>query len=163
MNREKQREYNRKYYEKNKERIQEQRRNYFAENEEQIKEWRRKYYQEHKEELDKKNREYIRTHKEAVIKSIMESKKRRAERLRQEGVSNPWSVINRGEPKKYYPKIGLIDLETDELVAIFNSYKECAAFFETTTNAIRKNIARSGEREFDGKRYKMIVADRNAS
>lgn len=163
MDKEKKREYNHMYYEKNKERLKEYQRTYAIENEEKVTEWRKKYYQEHKEELDKKNREYIKNHRDLFVKSITESKKRRVERLRAEGVSNAWQVVNYGHPKKYDPKIGLIDLETNDLIAIFNSYKECANYFGTTSDRIRRNIAKNHRKRFMGKWYKLIVADRNAS
>lgn len=163
MDKEKISKYNREYYEKNKEKIRKWQYEYYVKNEEKMKEYRKKYYQEHKEELNKKSREYIKTHKEAYVKSIMESKKRRAERLRQEGVINPWSVINKGAPKQYDPKIGVIDLETNDLIAIFNSYKECADYFGTTTRRIRDNIRDKHRKRFMGKWYKLIVAERNAS
>jgi hypothetical protein len=166
-NKEKIQEYNRNYYlnnkEKQKEKQKERMHNYYLNNKEKTKKYNREYYLAHKEELAKKNREYIKNHRDLFVKSIMESKKRRVERLRAEGVSNAWNVVNYGHPKKYDPKIGLIDLETNDLIAIFNSYKECANYFGTTSDRIKRNIAKNHRKRFMGKWYKLIASDRNAS
>ena len=44
------------------------------------------------------------------------------------------------------------DLE-DNIVAIFDSYKECAEWFDTTVKVIQDNICRSRKGKIDKKRH----------
>ena len=99
-NREKLREYQRKYYQKNKERINELRKDY-------TRKYQREYYQKHKIELNEKYKESRKKSNERFrlktnwSKYCYQKKKERIERLKAEGVTNPWSVVNNGADPKY--------------------------------------------------------------
>lgn len=66
-----------------------------------LKRAKKKYYELNKEELALKNKKWREEHKEEFKKMCKESRKRRVERLRAEGVSNAWSVVLYGVEKKY--------------------------------------------------------------
>lgn len=65
------------------------------------KEYDKKYYQEHKEYIDKRNREWRKNNKDKVLKSIYKSRKKRVEKLREQGVSNAWNVVVNGVEPRY--------------------------------------------------------------
>lgn len=64
-----------------------------------IKKANSKYYQKNKELLYQKHKKYLESHKEMAVKSASESRKRRIEKLRAMGITNPYSVIVGKEPK----------------------------------------------------------------
>lgn len=66
-----------------------------------LKQYHKKYYQEHKEEIYEQQKEWRKNNKDKVLKSIAESRKRRIERLKADGVTNPWGVVIRGSKPKY--------------------------------------------------------------
>lgn len=66
-----------------------------------LKQYHKKYYQEHKEEIHAKQKEWRDKNKEKWIKSLCDSRKRRIERLKADGVTNPWGVVMRGSKPKY--------------------------------------------------------------
>lgn len=104
-------------------------RKYYATHQEQLREYRKKWYQEHKEETietnnkwKEKNRDKVRNYSKEYMKSHPEigkkcynnfkekhnwskycsdARKRRAERLKEQGITNVWGVIVRGEKPKY--------------------------------------------------------------
>lgn len=93
--------YGKKYYEKNKEKWKEYRKQHYEENKEQIRAKAREYWQENKEELYKKQREYQKKNNKRFSELCQNSRRRRVERLRSEGVTNAWAVVTRGETPKY--------------------------------------------------------------
>lgn len=100
---EKQKEYMREYRKKNREKMNEYARKYYEQHPGIKKEYARKYYQEHKEEIDEKNKKhhakFIETHNWSEYCSNL--RKRRVERLREEGCINAWSVVAKGDKPKY--------------------------------------------------------------
>ena len=61
----------------------------------------KKYYQEHKEYFKEKHREWIKNNPERSKELNKKSRNKRAEQLIEQGVVNPWSVINYGYKPKY--------------------------------------------------------------
>lgn len=105
-------EYQKRYREKNKERIKEYQKKYYAKNKEKLdersKQWHRdnpdykkEYYQKNKELVDARNKEWQKKNKKRYIELCNESRKRRVERMRAEGIKNAWDVINKGVKPKY--------------------------------------------------------------
>ncbi len=70
-----------------------------------LKQYHKKYYQEHKEEIYEQQKEWRKNNKDKVLKSIAESRKRRIERLKADGVTNPWGVVIRGSKPKYRKEV----------------------------------------------------------
>ena len=66
-----------------------------------IKVYHKKYFQENKEKVYEKQREWRKNNKEKWIKSLSDSRKRRVEKLKEEGVTNPWGVVINGSKPKY--------------------------------------------------------------
>lgn len=64
----------------------------------------RRYYEKNKEIVKQKVSKYLKEHKEQNNINATNSRKKRAERLRQQGILNPYSVIN-GYPPKYGIKV----------------------------------------------------------
>lgn len=64
-----------------------------------IKKANSKYYQKNKEKLYEQHKKYIETHREMAVKSAIASRKKRVEKLRAMGITNPYSVIVGKEPK----------------------------------------------------------------
>lgn len=86
-NKDKVKEYNKRYYHKNKLEIDKAKKEWRENNAEKVKEYNRKSHQK-----------FTETHNWA--KYCDKRRKARAERLRAQGVKNPWSVIN-GKEAKY--------------------------------------------------------------
>ena len=92
-------EYMRKYYQEHKEEITKRRKEWAKEHPE----WSKEYYQKNKDKFNKYTKNWINKseeNKKRFINSCNESRRRRAERLREQGCKNVWSVINhKAEPK----------------------------------------------------------------
>jgi hypothetical protein len=90
---EKTKEYYREYQRKNYAKYRERYKEYY-------KEYRKKYYQEHKEEEKEYFKQWRKNNREKYNKICAKCRKKRAYKLIQEGVINPYTVINnKGEPK----------------------------------------------------------------
>lgn len=113
------REYQKKYRETHRDEIREIMREYRKKNKDKITEYRKKYNEANREKLNARQRKYYANNKDKYKKCILKrcerdgttpteivlnSKKRRVDRLVAEGVINPWSVINRGAAPKYEAK-----------------------------------------------------------
>ena len=86
-----------------KEKQKEYMREYRKKNREKMNEYARKYYEEHKEEIGEKNKKhhakFIENHNWSEYCSNV--RKKRVERLREEGCINAWSVVTKGDKPKY--------------------------------------------------------------
>lgn len=94
---EKQREYNRRYYKRHKEELDERTKQWYKDHPE----WKKEYYQKNKEKIDASSKRWREKNKDKFIKLCQESRRRRVERLRADGVTNAWSVVIKGEEPKY--------------------------------------------------------------
>ena len=84
-------EYIKEYYKKNKDKI----------NKRTV-DWRRKhpeYYEKNKDKILGYNKKWQTKNKKRFIELCCESRRRRVERLRAEGCTNAWAVINGAKPK----------------------------------------------------------------
>jgi nitrogen fixation/metabolism regulation signal transduction histidine kinase len=68
---------------------------------EKQKKYLQEYYQLNKERLDAKYNKWKKENKAKFIKSCCDSRKRRVERLREQGCTNAWSVVGRGVKPKF--------------------------------------------------------------
>ena len=68
---------------------------------EYYKEYRKKYYQEHKEYFKEKSREWRRKNPERNKELVKYHRDKRAAKLIEQGITNPWSVIIHGSKPKY--------------------------------------------------------------
>lgn len=93
--------YRKEYYEKNRDKFKEYHSRYYGKHKEQVKEYQKKYFQENKEDVYEKQKEWRNNNKDKWIKAIGDSRKRRIERMREEGITNPWGVLMRGSKPKY--------------------------------------------------------------
>lgn len=95
--------YSREYYLKHKEEYKKRSKEYYETHKEKCIEYRRKYYQEHKEQYRECCRKSYQKFKNKVnwSKYCGECRKRRVEKLREQGVKNPWSVVVKGAEPKY--------------------------------------------------------------
>lgn len=98
-NPEKVKEHRKKYYETHKEQFKEYQKRWNEKNKEKVKEMHHNYYLNHKEEMLKQNKEWCRKNSAKKVEFVKQSRRRRVERLKAEGCTNPWSVINGAEPK----------------------------------------------------------------
>ena len=78
---------------------------YRNKNADKIKEYQQKYFKENKDEIYAKQKEWRKNNKNKWIKSIGDCRKRRVERLKEEGVTNPWSVVVKGAKPKYRKEV----------------------------------------------------------
>ena len=93
--------YSKEYYKNNKEKVAGYNKKWRDAHKDQIKESRHKYYLEHKEEAYKNCEKWRNNNKEKFANSVSNSRKKRAERLREQGCINPWNVIVNGVKPKY--------------------------------------------------------------
>lgn len=56
--------------------------------------------------------------------------------------------------------IAMYDIETDELITTFDSYKECAIYFDTSEQAIICNVMRKNKKRYRGNWYRLIPSYR---
>ena len=52
--------------------------------------------------------------------------------------------------------IAMYDVNTDELITTFDSYKECASYFNTSVEAIICNVMRKNRKRYKGSWYRLI-------
>ena len=94
--------YMKKWQQENKEKVNAYARNYYCKNKEKVKEkikgWRENNLDKVKEYNKKGYEKFIKTHN--WNKYVNERRKARVQRLREQGVKNPWAVIN-GKEAKY--------------------------------------------------------------
>lgn len=96
-------DYMKEYMQKNQEQLNEYRKNYAKEH----KEVRQKYYQEHKADIYANQTEYRHKNSKKVSQMVYACRKRRYEKLKEQGVCNAWGVLNYGqEPRYEYLKRG---------------------------------------------------------
>lgn len=128
-NKEKTQRYNKQYYEKHKDKLKEYRKQYREQHRAKFQEYNKKYYDAHKDELLLKHKIWRANNKEkvrAIVKKYHQShpevgkaainkfrakvnwseycgqkRKERVERLKAQGVINPWKVITKKEEPKY--------------------------------------------------------------
>ena len=74
---------------------------YCENNKEKVKQIHHEYYLKHKEYLHQKNLEWIKNNKERFINSVNKSRRKRVEKLREQGVKNAWAVVNYHQEPKY--------------------------------------------------------------
>lgn len=88
-------EYSRRYYKKNKDKIKEQQKKWY----EKHPNYKKELYQKNKDKIYQQQTEYRKKHKQRFTELCIASRRRRAERLRAEGITNPYAVINGYQPK----------------------------------------------------------------
>lgn len=93
--------YNKKYYEENKEKYKMSRQKYYKENKDKIKKYNKQYLLENWDKIYAKQREWQANNKEKFTNACQQSRRRRVERLRSEGVLNPWAVVLYGKEPRY--------------------------------------------------------------
>lgn len=135
-------EYSKEYYKKNKDKFKQYRKKYVEDHKEEIKEKQKKYYENHKERIRQAQKEYLLRNKGRFNKNYAESRKRRIERLRNEGITNPWSVVmNKAEPKYQQPmkyRTCVRYNKNNEVIEIYDSVEEAANKMNVDINTIRK-------------------------
>ena len=87
----------RKYYQEHKEQMIEYTKNWY--NTERGKQWKKEYWQKNKEKLYEQQRKYQKKNSKRFSQLCQDSRRRRVERLRTEGCTNAWAVVNGAEPK----------------------------------------------------------------
>lgn len=97
-------EWRKKYYQQHKEQEKANNKKWYKDNIEKVKENHHNYYIKNKEKLLENNKIWQENNKEKYIKSISQSRKKRVEKLREQGVSNAWDVVNFGKKSKYKVK-----------------------------------------------------------
>lgn len=128
-NKEKKQVYNKQYYEKHKNELKEYNKKYREQHKAKYREYNKKYYAAHKDELNLKHKEWCKNNKEKVsagakryrqlhpevgkraidkfrskvnwVEYCGQKRKERVERLRAQGVINPWKVVTKKEEPKY--------------------------------------------------------------
>lgn len=93
--------YKQEYYQKNKDKFREWNKRWREQNPEKAKEISHKYWVENKERLYQQQREYQKANKERFVELCNNSRRRRVEKLRAEGVTNAWAVVTKGDKPKY--------------------------------------------------------------
>lgn len=93
--------YNKEYYQKNKEQIREYSKKWRENNIEKCKETQKKWYENNKEEIYKKQREYQKANKKRFSELCQNSRRRKVQKLREQGVTNAWAVAVKGEEPRY--------------------------------------------------------------
>ena len=90
-------EYNKKYYAEHKEEMKENRRIWLENNPD----WKSKYYEKNKENILEKNKKWQQENKKRFIELCQKSRRKRVEKLREEGCKNAWAVVANGATPKY--------------------------------------------------------------
>ena len=93
-------EYMRKYYQEHKEELNKKRKEWKNKNPE----WSKEYYQKNKDKFNEYTKNWINKseeNKKRFINSCNESRRKRVERLREQGCKNAWSVVNCKATPKY--------------------------------------------------------------
>ena len=98
---EKQKEYMRRYYQGHKDELREKKKQKRHENLEEYRERARKYYKEHKDVVYGYQKKWISKNRKKFADLCHESRRRKVERLRAEGVTNAWCVVVTGDTPKY--------------------------------------------------------------
>lgn len=52
--------------------------------------------------------------------------------------------------------IAMYDIQTDELITTFDSYKECARYFNTSEQVIICNVMRKNRKRYNENWYRLI-------
>ena len=99
--REYKREYMRKWCAEHKEYLSEYRKRRRLEHPEKFKE----YYETHKDKIYESNTKWRKSHSKQFTKLVSEARKRKVEKLRSQGCTNAWCVVNRGDEPKF-KKVG---------------------------------------------------------
>lgn len=94
-------EQNKKYYQDHKEEYRKNQKKWNEKNKERLKEIHHNYYETHKEQIKEQNKKWRKENSKKYTKLCNESRKRRVERLRSEGVTNAWNVVTKGATPKY--------------------------------------------------------------
>lgn len=93
--------YNKEYYQTHKEQCKGYSKKWKQNNLEHCKQIAHEYYEKNKEELYIKQREYQKKNKERFSELCQNSRRRRVEKLREQGVKNAWAVVTKGDKPKY--------------------------------------------------------------
>lgn len=97
-------EYSKKYYQEHKEYFREHNKKWRDENPEKQKEMRQEYYQANKEKCNDFQKKWRNKNKSRWVELCGKSRTRRVERLRADGCTNAWCVVNNGAKPKYKEK-----------------------------------------------------------
>lgn len=93
-------EYMKKYYQEHKEEMLENKKKWLEKNPDYTKE----YWKKNKDKLYEQQRKYQKKNKKRFVELCNASRKRRVERLKEEGCTNPWAVVSAGKEPKYREK-----------------------------------------------------------
>ncbi len=74
-------------------------------NYDKLKRYQKKYYERNKDKIYEQHTEWRANNREKLVKCAVDSRKRRIERLKEEGVLNPWGVVMRGSKPRYKKEI----------------------------------------------------------
>ena len=74
---------------------------YYEKNKEQIKQTTHNLYEKNKEHHYEKMSEWRKNNKKHFCELVMKSKRRKVEKLRDQGIKNPWEVVNYGKEPRY--------------------------------------------------------------
>ena len=91
------REYMKKYYQEHKEEFAKRSKEYYEKNPD----YKKKYYEQHKQQISENNRKWREKNRDKFSKLCAESRRRRVEKLKEEGCKNPWNVVVNGAEKKF--------------------------------------------------------------
>lgn len=97
----KQKEYMRRYYQEHKDELREKKKQKRLENPEEWRGKQKEHYRKNKDSYYKSQKKWIAKNKKKFADLCHESRRRRVERLRAEGVTNAWCVVTRGDNPKY--------------------------------------------------------------
>lgn len=90
-----------RYYEKHKEQYKEYQKRWNDKNPDKVKEIRHNYYVNNKDKCFEQNREWIENNKKRFAELVCKSRRKRVDKLREQGIKNAWDVVNYGKEPKY--------------------------------------------------------------
>ena len=77
--------YSKEYYEAHKDKFKEHNQKYYVENRDKMRKYSSEYYQEHKSEIYESQKKYIAKNRQYVTHPVLKSRKKKSDRLKEEG------------------------------------------------------------------------------
>lgn len=93
--------YWKEYYQKNKEKLREKYRKYYYEHPEKIAEYQKRYREKNRDKLNKYILDWKEKNRGRYMKDIKIARRKKVDKLREQGVINAWNVVNYGKEPKY--------------------------------------------------------------
>lgn len=97
----KKKEYNHKYYIEHKERYKEYHKKYYNKRKNENPNYFKEYYEKNKEKIYEYNSKWRKNNSKQFAQLVHNARKRRVERLREQGCTNAWMVVTRGDKPKF--------------------------------------------------------------